>query len=339
VDTRFSASDWHQGLEDDWQAILALAFREDLGPAGDLTTDALVPPDASGRAAVVARKAGVVAGTPGVTLTLERFDPELRWRPECRDGDRLRPGQRLGIIEGPARAILSAERVLLNFLGRLSGIATLTRRYVEAVEGTRAKIYDTRKTTPGWRRLEKYAVRCGGGENHRMGLYDAVLIKDNHLALGAASPDSGGSAAGAAKSGTPKSGPAKYGPAEAIARAKRYVAKLAKKGGAPRSRPAKSETAPSGGPAIVEIEVDTLDQLDAVLPAGPDGVLLDNFSVANLRAAVTWRDSVAPSVFLEASGGVNLDTVREIALTGIDRISVGALSHSAAWLDIGMDWL
>jgi len=334
VDTRFSASDWHQGLEDDWQAILALAFREDLGQAGDLTTDALVPPDAPGRAAVVARRAGVAAGTPGVTLTLERFDPELRWRPECRDGDRLHPGRRLGIIEGPARAILSAERILLNFLGRLSGIATLTRRYVEAVEGTRARIYDTRKTTPGWRRLEKYAVRCGGGENHRMGLYDAVLIKDNHLALGAAPPESGGSAADPAKSG-----PGKYGPAEAIAHAKRYVAKLAKKGGVSRSRSAKSGTARSGGPAVVEIEVDTLDQLDAVLPAGPDGVLLDNFSVANLRATDTWRDSVAPSVFLEASGGVNLDTVREIALTGIDRISVGALSHSAAWLDLGLDWL
>jgi len=334
VDTRFSTGGWHEGLGDDWQAILAVAFREDLGHAGDLTTDALVAPDAPGRAAVVARKAGVVAGTPGVPLTLERFDPQLRWRSECQDGDALRPGQRLGIIEGPARGILSAERILLNFLGRLSGIATLTRRYVEAVEGTRAKIYDTRKTTPGWRRLEKYAVRCGGGENHRMGLYDAILIKDNHLALGAASPDSGGGVAG-----PQKSDPRKYGPAEAIARAKRYVAKLAKKRSASPSRSAKAGTAPSGGPAIVEIEVDTLDQLDAVLPAGPDGVLLDNFSVANLRAAVTWRDSVAPSVFLEASGGVNLDTVREIALTGIDRISVGALSHSAAWLDIGMDWL
>jgi len=307
VDTPFSASDWHQGLEDDWQAILAVAFREDLGHAGDLTTDALVRPDARGRAAVVARRAGVAAGTPGVTLTLERFHPELRWRPECRDGDRLRPGQPLGIIEGPARAILAVERTLLNFLGRLSGIATLTRRYVEAVEGTRAKIYDTRKTTPGWRRLEKYAVRCGGGENHRRGLYDAILIKDNHLALGR-EPGHGG-----------------YSPAEAVARTRQHIASLPE-GGAVR-------------PAFVEIEVDTLEQLDAVLAAGPDVVLLDNFSPANLRAAVARRDAAAPSVLLEASGGVSLDTVRAIAETGVERISAGALTHSAAWLDVGLDWL
>jgi len=324
VDASFSAGEWNEALEDDWQAILAVAFREDFGHAGDLTTDALVPPDAPGRAAVVARKAGVAAGMPGVALTLGRFEPRLHWNPESRDGDALRPGQRLGIIEGPARGILAAERVLLNFLGRLSGIATLTRRYVEAVQGTRTKIYDTRKTTPGWRRLEKYAVHCGGGENHRMGLYDAVLIKDNHLALGAESS---------------ASGPGPYGPAEAVVRAKRYVAKLAQSTGSSASESPKATAASPRGPALVEIEVDTLDQLDGVLPAGPDGVLLDNFSVANLRAAVAWRDAVAPSVFLEASGGVSLDTVRDIAQTGVDRISVGALTHSAAWLDFGLDWL
>ena len=174
---------WDSQLEADWLRLLELAVEEDLGRQGDCTTLAIVPADALGRAAVVARRSGVIAGLAAVESTLRRFDPRLRWSPELEDGASVSPNARLGVIEGPARGILAAERVLLNFLGRLSGVAALARRYVEAVTGTKARIYDTRKTTPGWRRLEKYAVRCGGGWNHRTGLFEAVLIKDNHLAL------------------------------------------------------------------------------------------------------------------------------------------------------------
>jgi nicotinate-nucleotide pyrophosphorylase (carboxylating) len=224
------------------------------------------------------------------------------------DGRSVEPGDRVARMEGPARGILTAERPVLNLLGRLSGIATLTKRYVEAVVGTRARIYDTRKTTPGWRRLEKYAVRCGGGSNHRTGLFDAVLIKDNHLALGAGADDS---AVG-------------YTPAEAVGRARRFVQQHAAGSG--------------GGEMIIEVEVDTLEQLEEVLLAGPDIVLLDNMSPAVLAETVKRRDARNPRVELEASGGVGLETVRRIAASGVDRISVGALTHSAAWLDIALDW-
>jgi nicotinate-nucleotide pyrophosphorylase (carboxylating) len=202
--------------------------------------------------------------------------------------------------------LLTCERLVLNLLGRLSGIASLTRQYVKAIAGTKARIYDTRKTTPGWRRLEKYAVRCGGGFNHRLGLFDAVLIKDNHLVVGAEARGE------------------QFTPAEAVRRARQFLAS------AFPERP---------DPMIVEVEVDTLDQLREVLSAQPDLVLLDNMSLGDLRAAVALRDSEAPSVQLEASGGVRLETVAEIARTGVDRISAGALTHSAAWLDIGLDWL
>jgi nicotinate-nucleotide pyrophosphorylase (carboxylating) len=204
---------------------------------------------------------------------------------------------------------LTAERLVLNLLGRLSGIATLTRKYVDAVAGTQSRIYDTRKTTPGWRRLEKYAVRCGGGCNHRTGLFDAVLIKDNHLAVGKEATDS----------------TARYTPAEAVARARRFIEEQAPE--------------PAQGPMIVEVEVDTLEQLDEVLAAGPDLVLLDNMTPAQLREAVRHRDARNPTVELEASGGVRLETVRQIAQSGVDRISVGALTHAAVWLDFGLDWL
>jgi len=306
VETTATDLAWDDRLTADWAAILDAALREDLGEAGDCTSAAVVPEDAVGRADVVSRQAGTAAGLAGVAMALDRVDPRLAWISACRDGEPIAPRQPLGTIEGPARAILAVERTLLNFLGRLSGIATLTAAYVERTDGARAKIYDTRKTTPGWRRLEKYAVKCGGGTNHRMGLDDAILIKDNHLALGAGD------------SGQP------YGAAEAVVRAKRYAARRSAAGG--------------GGPAFVEIEVATLGQLDAVLPAEPDIVLLDNFSVEDLREAVTRRDAVARGVELEASGGVNLETVRAIAETGVDRISVGALTHSAVWLDVGLDW-
>jgi len=186
----FAQITWDAPLRDDCRALLALALREDLGGADDWTSSALVPAQAIGRAEVVARRAGIVAGLPAVELLVEMVDARLGWLPAAGDGDPIEPGARIAQIEGPARSLLRAERPMLNLLGRLSGIATLTRQFVEAVSGTKARVYDTRKTTPGWRRLEKYAVRCGGGRNHRTGLFDAVLIKDNHLALGADATDS-----------------------------------------------------------------------------------------------------------------------------------------------------
>jgi nicotinate-nucleotide pyrophosphorylase (carboxylating) len=307
VDRDFQQITWDERLEADWRKILRLAVREDLGPSGDWTTRALVPEGAAGRAAVVARQSGIVAGLCGVEATLHEINPQLSWQVESEDGRPVEPGTRLGRIEGPAQGILMAERLVLNLLGRLSGIATLTGKYVEAVAGTKARIYDTRKTTPGWRRLEKYAVQCGGGCNHRTGLFEAVLIKDNHLAFGAEAE------------ATP------YTPAEAVARARQFVAEHC--------------TEPAAATMLVEIEVDTLKQFDEVLSAGPDIVLLDNMAPDILREAVARRDARGPQIELEASGGVNLESVRAIAHSGIDRISVGALTHSAVCLDIGLDWL
>lgn len=298
---------WDDALEADLKELVRLAVREDVADEGDWTSRALVPPAATGQAAVVVRQPGVIAGLPSVELVLAAVDPRLRWLSEAEDGQVVDRGARVGRIEGPAPSLLTAERTLLNLLGRLSGIASLTRQYVDAVAGTKARIYDTRKTTPGWRRLEKYAVHCGGGQNHRTGLFEAVLIKDNHLAWGAESTDSA----------------TRYTPADAVRRARRYVA----------------EHAPQGGAMIIEVEVDTLEQLDEVLVADPDIVLLDNMTPAQLREAVARRDAVKPAVELEASGGVNLQTVRAIAESGVDRISVGALTHSAIGLDVALDWL
>jgi nicotinate-nucleotide pyrophosphorylase (carboxylating) len=306
MSNEFHQTVWDERLEHDWQAILRLAIDEDLGTGGDWTTRALVAEEVGGRAAVVARQPGVVAGLPAIKTTLLAFHPHLRWSPQIADGQTVIKGTCLGSVEGPAGALLAAERLLLNLLGRLSGIATLTRQYVDAVAGTKARIYDTRKTTPGWRRLEKYAVRRGGGWNHRRGLDEAVLIKDNHLAFGSQAGNNAG----------------QFTPAEAVVRARRFVAQQA------------------GDPAmVIEVEVDTLEQLDAVLPARPDIVLLDNMRPDQLRAAVERRDARDPSIELEASGGVNLSTVAQIAQTGVDRISVGALTHSAIGLDFGLDWL
>ncbi len=216
----------------------------------------------------------------------------MRWSPQVGDGDAISAGQTLAILAGPARSLLTVERILLNLVGRLSGIATLAKAYVDAAGGTQARIYDTRKTTPGWRRLEKYAVRCGGGRNHRTGLFDAMLIKDNHLALGAQAE-----------------GTAHLTPAEAVRRARDFAASMA--------------AGKTASPVIIEVEVDTLAQLAEVLPAQPDIVLLDNMTTDDLRRAVALRDEVASQVELEASGGVNLQTVGAIAATGVERISVG----------------
>jgi nicotinate-nucleotide pyrophosphorylase (carboxylating) len=233
---------------------------------------------------------------------------QLTFEPLASDGDRIAPMTTLGRLSGKVRDLLTCERIILNILGRMMGVATLASQYVERVEGTQARIYDTRKTTPGWRRLEKFAVRCGGAQNHRLGLYDAVLIKDNHLAQFALAGETVGATA-----------------ARAVGQAREFLREFAS-----------VDALPSGG--IVEIEVDSLEQLAAVLPERPEIVLLDNMSLEQLRQGVAMRNATAPSVELEASGGVNLETVRGIAETGVDRISVGGITHAAKSLDVGLDW-
>jgi nicotinate-nucleotide pyrophosphorylase (carboxylating) len=302
----FQQVEWDAAAEEACRRLVRLAVAEDIERQQDWTTVALVPAEATGSAAMAARRAGVVAGLPAARVALAEMDSRIELRELVAEGSSVASAAQLALLTGPARSLLTAERIALNLVGRLSGVATLTRRYVDAVAGTKARIYDTRKTTPGWRRLEKYAVRMGGGSNHRLGLFDAVLIKDNHLRLGA---EAGGGA--------------HFMPAEAVRRAKVFLTS------AFPERPA---------PMIVEVEVDTLDQLREVLGERPDIVLLDNMSLDDLRAAVAIRDSVAPHVELEASGGVQLETVAQIAHTGVDRISVGALTHSAAWFDVGLDW-
>ncbi|KQR56965.1 carboxylating nicotinate-nucleotide diphosphorylase [Brevundimonas sp. Leaf168] len=276
------------------EPVVRLALAEDLGRAGDMTAMACIPEDARMKAAFAARKLGVLAGIDCVRLAVLAMDPKASVDLRLRDGDAFEAGAVLAVVEADARAFLSAERTALNLVGRLSGVATLTRTHVQTVAGTKARIADTRKTTPGLRALEKHAVACGGGINHRFGLDDAILIKDNHVAVCG-------------------------GVAEAVRRAKAFAPHLMK----------------------VEVEVDGLDQLDAVLAlidegAAPDVIMLDNFSLDDLRAAVA---RVAGRIVLEASGGVDLTTVRGIAETGVDVISVGALTHSAPVLDIGLDAL
>jgi nicotinate-nucleotide pyrophosphorylase (carboxylating) len=274
-------------------AVVRAALAEDLGRAGDVTAAACVPAEARLRAAFTARAAGVAAGVSAARLALAALDPSAVVHERVRDGERFEAGTVLVEVEGNARAVLAAERTALNVMGRLCGVATLTCAYVDVVAGTRARIADTRKTTPRLRALEKHAVAMGGGMSHRFGLDDAILIKDNHVAL------CGGDAA------------------EAVRRARAHAGHLMK----------------------IEVEVDRLDQLRAVLALveggrGPDVVMLDNFELADLRTAVA---ETAGRVVLEASGGVTLSTVRAIAETGVDVISVGALTHSAPALDVGLD--
>jgi nicotinate-nucleotide pyrophosphorylase (carboxylating) len=276
-----------------------LTFADDHPDAGDLTGSVTIPKNARGAAQFVARSAGVIAGLPVLEMVARRFGVGNWYRSMVQDGDRVGPGTAVAYVAGEMRGLLMMERTALNFLQRLSGVATLTARFVSEVAGTRAVILDTRKTTPGWRALEKYAVRCGGGTNHRSGLYDAVLIKDNHLA---------------------------------------WLAWLAE-GGDPigRAVAAARQGAPTGT-KFIEVEVDTLDQLDRALEVGPDIILVDNLGPDQLAEAVRRRDQRAPGVLLEASGGVTLATVGAMARSGVDRISVGALTHSAPALDIGLDF-
>ena len=275
--------------------VIRMALAEDLGRAGDVTAAACIPEGARMRARFAARKAGVLAGIDAVRLTVLEMDPKASIDLRMKDGDAFEAGAVLAEVEADARAFLSAERTALNLLGRMCGVATLTRAYVEAVAGTDARIADTRKTTPGLRALEKHAVRCGGGVNHRFGLDDAILIKDNHVVVCG-------------------------GVVEAVRAARAEAGHLMK----------------------IELEVDGLDQFDQALALvakglGPDVIMLDNFDNAALAEAVRRRRDGGARVVLEASGGVNLTTVRGIAETGVDVISVGALTHSAPVLDIGLD--
>ncbi len=293
-------------LVDDLNHLVRLAIREDLGRSVDLTTLALVPDASPAQAAIVARKAGVAAGIDLIDLIIQEMDAPITVEPMVGDSQDFVPGQTLAVLAGDSRSLLTCERTILNFLGRLCGIATWTHSFCERIEGTRAKLYDTRKTTPGWRRLEKYAVRCGGGHTHRMGLYDAILIKDNHLACRA-------NASGFL-----------LNTGEAVEHARAFV---------------QSGAVKLSEPPIIQIEIDRIQQLDDALDARPDIILLDNMSNDQLREAVLVRNIHAPGVELEASGGVSLDTITGIAKTGVDRISVGALTHSAVNLDLGLDWI
>jgi nicotinate-nucleotide pyrophosphorylase (carboxylating) len=260
------------------------ALAEDVG-AGDVTTEATVRADATGAAAIVVKQPGVVCGLGVAEATFRALDPEIGFEAFAHDGDVVEPPAIVARVSGSQRAILTGERVALNFLGRLSGIATLTRRYVDAVQGTGAAVLDTRKTTPGLRALEKHAVACGGGRNHRFGLDDAVLVKDNHL-------HAAGSVAAAV------------------------------------------ELVRGATDLPVEVECDSLDQVGEALDAEVDAILLDNMTLARLREAVALN---AGRARLEASGGVALDTIRDIAETGVEEISVGALTHSAPSLDVSLE--
>ena len=269
-------------------ALVKSALDED-GAFNDLTTIATVVSDRHARGRLVARATGVLCGIPLALEAFRTLDPKVTMRVDCEDGTRLEPGDSVLYLSGHARALLAAERVALNFMQRLSGVASATARYVHAVRGTNAKILDTRKTTPGWRLLEKYAVRAGGGTNHRLNLSTAVLIKDNHLA--SVDGDVG----------------------LAVRRAR--------------------DLAPSG--TKVEVECDRIEQVQAALEARADIIMLDNMSTAQMKACVDLVDGRA---LTEASGGVNLDSVRAIAETGVDWISVGALTHSAPALDLALDF-
>ncbi|HRP11601.1 MAG TPA: carboxylating nicotinate-nucleotide diphosphorylase [Terricaulis sp.] len=271
------------------EPIVKLALAEDLGAAGDVTSDALIDPEAQGRWAIAARRGGVIAGLDAAMLAAWLIDTDLEFAIAAGDGARVKPGETVAQISGSARSMLMAERTVLNFIGHLSGIATLTRQYVDAVDGMGVIIACTRKTTPGLRALEKRAVRLGGGGAHRYGLNDAMLIKDNHIA-----------AAG--------------GVANALERAHKAAAHL----------------------CAIEIEVDSLDQLKQALPFAPSAVLLDNFSLGDLRTAVKLAQG---KTLLEASGGITIENVFAVAETGVDVISVGALTHSAVNLDVGLDVL
>lgn len=276
-------------------AHIEAALREDLGE-GDLTSVAIVPAHSAARGTVVAREPGVLAGGPLLAPIFQRIDPAVEVQLHRAEGEALPRDARIATASGPARAILAGERLALNYLQRLSGIATLTRRFVDRAAPHGAAIFDTRKTTPGWRYLEKYAVAAGGGHNHRMGLYDQVLIKDNHLLIAR-----------------------RRWPGRAVADA------------------VEAARAASPPGTFVEVEADDLDQVSQAIDAGADAILLDNMPEAQMRRAVELARAAIPRPLLEASGSVTEERVAAIAQTGVDRISVGAITHSAPALDIALD--
>lgn len=276
------------------QALLTLAVREDLGEAGDLTSLATIPARDQGYARIVPRSEGVLAGIPAAAMTFRTIDPQLEFVALRQDGDRLQPGDTIAEIRGPLRSILAAERIALNFLQRLSGVATQTRILADRLAGLPTRLLDTRKTPPGWRSLDKYAFRVGGGQNHRAGLFDMILIKDNHLAALRHLSDPIGTAIRQARQAAPG--------------------------------------------LLIEIEVDSIDQLDAALPHEPDFILLDNMTPDQLRECVRRRNQAGVRTLLEASGGITLETIRAVAETGVDRISIGAVTHSARAVDIALDF-
>ena len=273
--------------------LINLALSEDIGKK-DLTSEAVVENKLTGRAIILARQEGTIAGLPVAKMVFQMVNPAVVFRLLKQDGERIKKGEKVALVQGKVKSILSAERTALNFLQRLSGIATLTARYVEAIKGTQAKILDTRKTTPGLRALEKYAVKAGGGENHRMGLFDMILIKENHIK-------------------------ASGGISNAIKRAR-----------------SKYRT------EKIEVEVRNLSEVKEAIRSGsagslgPDWIMLDNMKIQQMKEAVTMIRSINPNIKIEASGGINLRNVKKIALTGVDFISVGALTHSAPALDVSL---
>ena len=283
-------------LAGDWLA-------EDLGHECDWTSIALVPADAWSELNVVVRRNGVIAGLPAAAVVASCVDPRLVFAPLKQDGLAVAAGETVAVIAGPTRSVLAAERVVLNLLGRLSGIATATRRLVDAVAETSCRVYDTRKTVPGWRLLDKYATRMGGGWNHRLGLYDAIMIKDNHLAALAATGIT---------------------PAAAVGRARQFLGEAF-----PPARAAAM---------AVEIEIDSISQLEPVLAASPDIVLLDNMQPDELAGCVAIRNAQAPEVILEASGGIRPESIGVVARTGVERVSTGWPTHDAPWIDVALDW-
>ncbi len=279
------------------KTLIKLSLEEDLNQVGDLTCQALIEATDQAEIQIVARENGVLAGLPLASLVFSEVDSDVVCTPHLSDGDVLESGSVIATCSGPLASILIGERTVLNFMTHLCGVASLTAKYVQAIQGTRATILDTRKTLPGWRILEKYAVTAGGGTNHRMGLYDGILIKDNHLA-GWATRNSNSTIA------------------DAIRQARTSV----------------------DGEKGIEVEVDTLDQLVDALQAKPEIVLLDNMPPKILKQAIQLRNENSPTTLLEASGGINLESIRSVAETGVERISIGALTHSAVSLDLGFDW-
>ncbi len=293
---------WDARLQSACRELFQRAKSEDIREAGDITSLATLPDNPLGEVVFRIRQPGIIAGISSLPLAAAAYDPELSVELKVQDGQAVEAQQELAIARGPAISLLAMERPALNLLCRLTGIATLTHEWVQRVSDFPCRIYDTRKTVPGLRLLEKYAVRCGGGYNHRSDLSEAILIKDNHLAL-----------AGTKQTPLP--------PDEAVRRARHY---WAEKGLDPAT--------------IIEIEVDTWEQFESAISQQPDIILLDNMTPELLSRAVVRRNELAPNVQLEASGGVTRSSLPAIAATGIDRVSIGALTHSATQLDIGLDW-